>query len=222
MFIFHFTEERMAKQTLKQYAYTSIKDKILTCEYRPNSFLNEDLLCEELKISRTPVRDALSRLEHERLVTILPKKGFLVAPVTSDDINMVFEGRLLLETYIIENYCSNIPTEVIDRMKLLSEQYSNAIKNDEEHLYYDLDNAFHMCFISQCPNHYFLQTYEMFQDHDRRLRVLTGTSLSKRLLSTISEHKTILSYLETGDTKRASKALQTHLTNSKISSFNVI
>ena len=212
----------MAKQTLKQFAYTVIKDKILSCEYRPNSFLNEDFLCEELKISRTPVRDALSRLEHEHLVKILPKKGFLVAPVTSDEINMVFEGRLLLETYIIEHYCSDIPPEVIDNMKQLCKQYSNAIKNGDEELYYNLDNAFHMCFISQCTNHYFLQTYEMFQSQDRRLRILTGSTLTERLLSTVPEHQTILKYLESGDTKQASKALEIHLTNSKISSFHVI
>ena len=67
----------MSKVSLKQQAYTTIKNKILTCEYLPNSFLNEDLLCEELQVSRTPVRDALGRLEQENLIKIMPKKGFL-------------------------------------------------------------------------------------------------------------------------------------------------
>ena len=69
----------MPKLSLKQMAYNSIKEKILNCQYMPNSFLNEDLLCEEFGVSRTPIRDALSRLEQEHLITIMPKKGFFVA-----------------------------------------------------------------------------------------------------------------------------------------------
>ena len=83
----------MGKLSLKQLAYNSIKEKILKCEYMPNSFLNEDLLCEEFKVSRTPIRDALSRLEQEHLIKILPKKGFFVAPLSIGEINLTFETR---------------------------------------------------------------------------------------------------------------------------------
>lgn len=212
----------MAKQTLKQFAYTSIKEKILYCEYRPNTYLSEDFLCEELNISRTPVRDALSRLEQEHLITILPKKGILVTPVTSEVINMVFEGRLLLEPYIVENYCSDLPIEKIEYMKNITTQYELAIKKGDESLYYELDNAFHTCIISQCTNHYLLQTYEVLQNQDQRLRILTGTILKERLLVTIKEHNDVLSHLESGDLKAASVLLKTHLTNSKISSFQIL
>ena len=57
----------MAKTNLKTLAYKTIKQKIVTCEYAPGMYLNEEILTEELKISRTPIRDALSRLEQEGL-----------------------------------------------------------------------------------------------------------------------------------------------------------
>ena len=83
----------------------------------PNSFLNEDLLCEEFGVSRTPIRDALSRLEQEYLITIVPKKGFFVAPLSANEINMVFEGRLLIEPYVLLNYCKDFPADKLERLR---------------------------------------------------------------------------------------------------------
>ena len=61
------------------------KRQILNCEYRPNEFLNEQKLCSEMgNISRTPMRDALGRLEQEGLITILPKKGLMVSGITEE------------------------------------------------------------------------------------------------------------------------------------------
>ena len=65
----------MKKETLKQHAYNIIKDKIINCEYAPSALLNEEMLKEDVQASRTPIRDALGRLEQEGLVTILPKKA---------------------------------------------------------------------------------------------------------------------------------------------------
>ena len=83
------------KKSLKQQAYDEIKRKIVTCEYAPNTLLNEELLREELHVSRTPIRDALSRLEQKGLITILPKKGIMVSSLSINDINMVFEVRMM-------------------------------------------------------------------------------------------------------------------------------
>ena len=117
----------MSKVSLKQQAYTTIKNKILTCEYMPNSFLNEDLLCEELQVSRTPVRDALGRLEQENLIKIVPKKGFFVTPLSIGEINMAFEARLLIEPYIISNYCNHLTSEVLDKLESQESTYQAII-----------------------------------------------------------------------------------------------
>ena len=97
------------KKSLKQQAYDEIKRKIVTCEYAPNTLLNEELLREELHVSRTPIRDALSRLEQKGLITILPKKGIMVSSLSINDINMVFEVRMMYEPYALLHYGSRIP-----------------------------------------------------------------------------------------------------------------
>ena len=78
--------DSQSKLSLKLQAYQYLKTKILNCEYRPNEFLNEQKLCAEMgNISRTPMRDALGRLEQEGLITILPKKGLMDDFCKSDD-----------------------------------------------------------------------------------------------------------------------------------------
>ena len=101
--------ETQAKLSLKLQAYQYLKTKILNCEYRPNEFLNEQKLCAEMgNISRTPMRDALGRLEQEGLITILPKKGLMVSGITEEDVHSMFEMRLLVEPYALRTY-GNLP-----------------------------------------------------------------------------------------------------------------
>lgn len=102
--------EAQAKLSLKLQAYQYLKTKILNCEYRPNEFLNEQKLCAEMgNISRTPMRDALGRLEQEGLITILPKKGLMVSGITEEDVHSMFEMRLLVEPYALRTYGADIP-----------------------------------------------------------------------------------------------------------------
>ena len=98
----------MPKINLKTQAYNTIRQKIVTCEYAPGTFLNEELLTSELGLSRTPIRDALSRLEQEGLIEIKPKKGILVMPLSINTISMIFEVRQLYEPYILLNYGTSL------------------------------------------------------------------------------------------------------------------
>lgn len=209
----------MAKLSLKQIAYNSIKDKILKCEYMPNSFLNEDLLCEEFKVSRTPIRDALSRLEQENLIKILPKKGFFVAPLSIGEINLTFETRTLLETYAISNHCANLSSDTIDSLYENIKKAKECIANNDQEELFRLDDEFHRIILDQCNNYYLIDTYSRVHNQNCRLRVLSGLHDDKRVYSTIDEHMEILSYLAKGDLDAAQEAMKEHLNNAKSSSF---
>ena len=107
--------DSQSKTSLKLQAYQYLKTKILNCEYRPNEFLNEQKLCAEMgNISRTPMRDALGRLEQEGLITILPKKGLMVSGITEEDVHSMFEMRLLVEPYALRTYGNLIPREQLE------------------------------------------------------------------------------------------------------------
>ena len=101
---------------LKNKAYQIIKERIMSCDYKPNTFLNEADLIEEIDASRTPIREALNKLEQEGFVQIIPKKGVMVTGLTLVEINQTFEARILLEPFIINNYMNRIDRNaLIDR-----------------------------------------------------------------------------------------------------------
>jgi len=82
----------MAKQV-----YSIIKDRILSGAYESGEFINEVALAEELNVSRTPIRETLARLEWEKLVTIIPRAGAMVAPAELNSIKEAYQVRLILE-----------------------------------------------------------------------------------------------------------------------------
>ena len=152
--------EPQTKPSLKLQAYQYLKTKILNCEYRPNEFLNEQKLCAEMgNISRTPMRDALGRLEQEGLITILPKKGLMVSGITEEDVHSMFEMRLLVEPYALRNYGNLIPRQELEDYKELMhhpDRIDDFCKSDDD---------FHALLMSSLPNKYLRSAYDLSLIH---------------------------------------------------------
>ena len=214
----------MKNTTLKQQAYCIIKEKIINCEYAPNTILNEEKLKEEIGASRTPIRDAISRLEQERLVTILPKQGIMVAPLSLREINALHEVRVLIEPYTIEHYGQKIPKEKFLDYKETFLRIKNALENDEIVAgdMYELDDQFHLEFINVMENEYFTSIHEQVYNQNHRLRILSGTRGKNRMLETQDEHLKIVEYCIEEDWNSAAEAMKEHLLYAKKSWFNAI
>ena len=206
------------KKSLKQQAYDEIKRKIVTCEYAPNTLLNEELLREELHVSRTPIRDALSRLEQKGL-TILPKKGIMVSSLSINDINMVFEVRMMYEPYALLHYGSRIPYSVLTHSY---ELLSDLDAMSEDWAFFQADDAFHAAVVQAIGNRFLLQTYEWIQDQNLRFRVMTGQTSAPRLEDTSKEHTRILEACLKKDWSEAASAMKDHLINSKNATFDLL
>ena len=207
------------KKSLKQQAYDEIKRKIVTCEYAPNTLLNEELLREELHVSRTPIRDALSRLEQKGLITILPKKGIMVSSLSINDINMVFEVRMMYEPYALLHYGSRIPYSVLTHSY---ELLSDLDAMSEDWAFFQADDAFHAAVVQAIGNRFLLQTYEWIQDQNLRFRVMTGQTSGPRLEDTSKEHTRILEACLKKDWSEAASAMKDHLINSKNATFDLL
>ena len=207
------------KKSLKQQAYDEIKRKIVTCEYAPNTLLNEELLREELHVSRTPIRDALSRLEQKGLITILPKKGIMVSSLSINDINMVFEVRMMYEPYALLHYGSRIPYSVLTHSY---ELLSDLDAMSEDWAFFQADDAFHAAVVQAIGNRFLLQTYEWIHDQNLRFRVMTGQTSAPRLEDTSKEHTRILEACLKKDWSEAASAMKDHLINSKNATFDLL
>ncbi len=207
-------------KSLKQQAYNAIRAKILNCEYPPNTFLNEDLLCREFNVSRTPIRDALSRLEQENLVKIISKKGIMVAPLTLNEINTIYETRILLEPYILCTYGSRITDSKLQKMQENIKKAEKKLDHIQE--LYTLDDEYHRMIVELCENKYLIQCYSNIYAQNLRLRIISGNDNKDRLSASCQEHKMITDAILNKDYEQSAKAMRTHLLESKEAAFKVI
>ena len=201
------------KKSLKLQIYDEIKQRIIRCEYLPGQQLNEDLLCSHFGSSRTPVRDALSRLEQEGLVIIHAKRGVKIAEVSISAVNELFEVRMRIEPYAVRTYGSRQSDETYAGFM---RRFSKGVDGKTE--FYDLDHEFHHSFIANSGNRYLNMIYSMTADQSARFRILSGAE--ERLEQTQEEHYRIAACCLRRDWIGASNEMRTHLEMSKKAIIN--
>ncbi len=199
----------MEKITVKQKAYNHIKEKIVYCDFQPGTFIDEKQIAEELGVSRTPVRDAISALEKENLVKVIPKKGVIVSKITSKDVFEVFQVREIIEPIAISNFSHNLSLE---RLNWFKDIYAKG--NFDEETAHKLDDEFHKFIVSAYRNEYMNNVFIDIQDKNKRIRKMSGT-LKSGINITYNEHLTIISLVENMETDLAAKELLAHITASK-------
>ena len=198
---------------LKDKAYQMIKNRIITCEYKPNTFLNEASLIREIDASRTPIREALNKLEQEGFVQIIPKKGVMVLGLSLTEINQTFEARLLLEPFIIQNYLHLMDRDALVRIR---EENKRLILSDPcPSEFCRLDDAFHRLICSACPNRFFIEMLEHIYDQNQRIRLLSGKSIWARHSEAAKEHLELIEFLLNGKKEEAVASVTHHLMKSK-------
>ena len=211
------------KMNLKTKAYNDIREKIITCEYAPGTFLNEEFLTEKLGLSRTPVRDALSRLEQEGLVEIKSKKGIMITPLTISVLNMVHEIRILYEPYILLHYGNLISKDRLHEFYDIFMHKSPDSKYFQDiNKFYEADNSFHFFLVNSCPNIYIQQNYNLIRTQTERLRYLTGKISHHRYHDTFQEHIDIIQNCLLENWEKATNCMVLHLEASKKASFQLI
>ncbi len=189
--------------------YIELRRRIIECVYLPNSILSEEGLAEEFQVSRTPIRDAIARLEQEKLLKVLPKVGIQVSDVNFEDIVKVFELRLLLEPYALLNYANTIPQEkFIQLYKDFDQDFSPLEKHK---LLYEIDDRFHMTLIRATKNHFIIDMYKQLSALNQRIRIMSGTHTSERIDDSKMEHVDIVQACLCTEWNVASRALKEHL-----------
>lgn len=197
----------MAGKYLKDKAYEIIRQKIIECEYIPGSILNEAELIKEIGASRTPIREALNKLEQENLVTIIPKKCIIVRGITIDDIAEVFDARAIIEPQILQIYGRQISKSFLkDYLKRCQEETDTQkqIRLDEE---------FHELLYQTCDNRYLREVLRMVEGMDHRNRVYKSND--ERVWEGIREHIKIIDELLKNDYAAAAKHMLEHIKNAK-------
>jgi DNA-binding GntR family transcriptional regulator len=144
-------------QSQSAEAYRRIKEMIITLELEPAAPVDESHLSEELGIGRTPIREALLRLQQEHLLIILPRRGTIVADLNARDLQKFFEIRLQLEPFSICLATQRATRADIARMEAWSERAAEVIRTGDAHALLTIDHEGHTLFAEATHNEFLVE-----------------------------------------------------------------
>lgn len=178
--------------------YQHVKEGVLARDYEGGTLLTEGELAEAVGVSRTPVREALLRLEVEGLIKLYPKKGALVLPVSAQEIADVVETRLLVEEHAARKAVPAAP-HLIERLtELLERQKAQAAAGDFAGAAVT-DRCFHAEIVRSGGNEILSRLYDQLRDRQLRMGVAVMHAHPDRITKTLAEHEQILDALRSGD-----------------------
>jgi DNA-binding GntR family transcriptional regulator len=139
-------------ETVADRAYRAIKHEIISCELPPGAVVNEGSLAQRLEMSKTPVREALSRLVHEGWLKVEPRHGYRVSEISVADVQEIFAMRLLLEPAAAALIAERGDVRLLNQLRELSETATHIDEAGGYARLVDESMAFHFAFASAAGN----------------------------------------------------------------------
>ena len=189
-----------------------LRDMIVQGELAPGVKLNERVLCERLRTSRTPVREAIKYLASEGLVELLPNRGAIVSPITAATVREMFEILGALEALAGELACVNASDADIAEIRALHYQMLAHHARGELAPYFRCNQEIHMRLVEAAGNATLANTYRALNGHVRRARYMANLS-RERWDHAVDEHQKILEALSRRDRALLPALLRSHLIN---------
>lgn len=193
---------------LRDVVFDSLREAILDGKLKPGQRLMEVQLADQLGVSRTPVREAIRKLELEGIVVMLPRKGAYVANMSLKDIMEVLEIRSSLEGLAAFLAAERINDEDLANLKRIAKELEQTELNIEDLLKKDVE--FHECIFKATNNKRLHQLINSLWEQVYRFR-LSYLSDYDALQSIVEEHKMIVEAIEKGDSELARKCATEHI-----------
>lgn len=209
--------EESAAISLKERAYKIIKQNIISCKFPPGSLLNEKDLVERIGASRTPIREALNRLEQEKLVTIVPQRGSFVTAITPQIIKDVYQVREMLEPCLVSRVTPLVTAADLEGFR---ECFSRLVPGDYEAAI-AVDNDFHNFIVRASDNNYLINLMENLYIQNDRIRAIM-MRMPQRLGETVEEHQAVIAAMLDRDGARAAEAMRSHIISAMHIAFKFI
>lgn len=190
--------------------YTAIKADIVAGRVQPSEMLDETLLAESYGFSRTPIREALRRLEQDGLVVTIPRRGTFVVAPTVQDMQEIDEVRLVLEPFAARLAAGRIDVATLDRIQKDLEELAVASESlDAVHLrYLTCDSELHDVVLEAAGNRQLTNILRLLHDRLSAVRRLTAAS---NMTAAITEIFPLITALKSGDPDASSEAMRLHV-----------
>ena len=206
---------RLIHNSLHDEAAAALRDRIFAGELGPGMFLDEVRLAEEMKISRTPLREALKVLTAEGLVRHEPRRGCFVNEVTEQDLDEIFPVIALLEGRCAFEAARNATDADLAALEALHDRLNKHAKARRINDYYDANFAIHEAIITLANNRWLAQVITDLRKIVKLAR-LQQLHAPGRLEQSLSEHMAVFAALKARDAEGAEAAMRTHLTRQRV------
>jgi DNA-binding GntR family transcriptional regulator len=199
-----------APVSLEKFAYDAIKEAILSFRLKPGQSLVESDLANQLAISKTPVRDALMKLQQEGLVEKIPYTGTYVAEINRQNLIDIFQIRSVLEGLATRIATNNLNETEISKLQIIIDGHAVSATNNDITAASKYNAQFHDAIIQISTNKWLAQILSNFDDHLKRYRILSNYQ-SDRLKKSVEEHQAVLNAMAHKDPDSAEDLMRSHL-----------
>ncbi|MCP4358313.1 MAG: GntR family transcriptional regulator [Chloroflexi bacterium] len=194
--------------SLSLQAYENIKRKIVFLELEPGSVIDEAGLQAELELGRTPIREALQRLEWEQLVTIVPRRGMFVTDISVNDLHQIFELRLTMEALATQLAAQRGTPAHWQQMDDVLQSHDWDSATDQQLI--EIDEMCHTIIYAAADNHFLQDTLTSYYALSLRLWYFFLHKIGD-MRTAIQEHQQIYEALSDGDSDEAARLMQQHI-----------
>ena len=194
-------------RTLRERILSSVRTAIVNGQIRPGTRIMEPELAERFGISRTPVREAIRQLESEGLLSVVPRKGAIVASISPQDISNFYELKMILEGHAARLAVKTLTENDLAKMETVNRQIETAsVKKKDLGRVLDLHDEFHEIFLRACGNgklHAIVQNLVMQFQQFRIIIAMPG-----RIQGSIRQHEEIIEAFRRKDAARAEELVR--------------
>lgn len=204
---------------LRDVVFNTLRQGILTGELKPGERLMEIHLANRLGVSRTPIREAIRKLELEGLVTMVPRRGAEVSSISKEDVQDVLEVRRTLDTLAVGLACVRMTPEDKQRLWEANVEFEKTTKTKDATTIAQADVKFHDVILMATGNNRLVQMVNNLAEQIYRYR-LEYVKDSRNHKQLIEEHERICECINRGDKEGAEQAIQTHIDNQERNIIN--
>lgn len=198
--------------SLRQSIYDLLKSDILQCRLPPNSELREQDLAERFSVSKSPVREALLRLEQERLVSVTPRQGYRVMHVSLEDVREMFQFRKLLESACAEIAATSALDERLDELRV----FRSFNGPDDHDAFIEYNRAFHCGICNASGNARMARVAcDLIDQMERIIRFSVNTIPMQDHSVLVTEHVAIIDALIARDRRAVSRLVKEHISDAE-------
>jgi DNA-binding GntR family transcriptional regulator len=192
--------------TLRERIVSTIRSAIVNGQLRPGTRIAEPELAEKFGISRTPIREAFRQLETEGFISVIPRRGAIVASFSAQDVSNFYDLKMILEGYAARTATMLLSESDITRMETLNRQLEVASGKKDLRRVLELHNEFHDVFLRACGNEKLHQIVQNMVMQFQRFRMILA--MPGKVEGSIEQHVEIIDAFRKRDPALAEKLVQ--------------